>query len=307
MLSSTNPNSAVAKRVGRRKLAATAAATAAAALVVTTGVASAGPSASAATTSSSANQAEYGGTSGWTLAKTVNLTSAPAGTTYTTGVRKSTDQSYNEKSQATWGPHGLTVTAQRSGGKIVSADVMMRGVDVPPVAAIEMDVDMEGTGPGLGHAVWFRPTSGAQGEMDMLEYIGSNAGKKISGGAGKYESKSTLIRTGTSPYNLGSKAFGIAPESDGSYDGVRHYRYEFTQDSATLWVDGVEQGSVTKANFEKQNGAGSWAQFASGTHWYPRVTLQVDNGTSAKLWGTVPSSWSKSSINVSALRIYTRS
>ncbi|MFT4081942.1 MAG: hypothetical protein QM638_05105 [Nocardioides sp.] len=253
-----------------------------------------------------ASDGAYGGTSGWALSKTVDLTEQPSGTTYTTGVRTNTDQSYNRKAQATWGSDGLTVTAERSGGTIYSADVMLRGVNIPSVAAIEMDIDMQGTGAGLGHAVWFRPLTGSSGEMDLLEYVGSNAGKGISGGAGTYEAKSTLIRTGSSPYNQGSKAFGIAPRSNGSYDGIRRYRYEFTSSSVSLWVDGSLAGSITKAQFEKQNSSGSWSQFTAGTHWYPRVTLQVNNGTSAKLWGTVPDSWKSSSINVSAMRIYTK-
>lgn len=248
----------------------------------------------------------YGGTTGWGPAKRIDLTSEPVGTSYTSGVRASTDQSNNRKQNATYGKGGLTVKAERVGGVIYSADVLMRGVDIPDVAAIEVDIDMQGTGPGMGHAFWLRPIKG-DGEVDVLEYIGSNAAKSIVGGAGKYESKATLIRTGPpKTYNLGSKAFGIPPREDGTYNGLRRYRAELTKDSYSLWVDGALAGTITKDAFEKQNGAGSWAQFASGTHWYPRVTLQVGNGTSAKLWGAAPAVVN-ASITVSALRVFARS
>ncbi|TIC84806.1 hypothetical protein E8D34_13885 [Nocardioides sp. GY 10113] len=252
--------------------------------------------------------AGYGGTTGWSLVRDVDLTKEPVGTRYTNGVRTNTDQSFNRKEQASYGANGLTVTAERasSTSTIYSADVQMRGIDVPDVGAIEVDIDLQGTGAGLGHAFWFRPlTAGANGEMDLLEYIGSNAGNGDAG-PGRYESKATLIRTGTSPYNQGSKAHGIEPRSNGTYNGLRRYRYEFTKAAVSLWVDGELAGSITKEIFEKQNGTGSWSQFQAGTHWYPRVTLQVNNGTNAKLWGTVPTTWRSSSIRVAALRIYGR-
>jgi hypothetical protein len=248
---------------------------------------------------------DYGGTSGWGAATVVDLTKEPKGTTYTSGQRKTADQSSNTKDQALWGPSGLTIAAQRTPTGIVSADVLMQGVKMTAPFAMEAAVEVIGFGPGMGPALWAR----GKGEIDFFEMLGSNFSKGIAGGKGTFESKATLIYVGGTgqSYNQGQDANGIPPIAGGTtYDGLRHYRAELTDDGFSDWVDGELVWAETKAAFEKSAGAGKFSQFAAGSVYYPRLTFQVNNGTSSKLWGTAPGSWTKSTIRLGELRIYNR-
>lgn len=255
--------------------------------------------------SGSTPPANYGGSDGWAIAQVVDLTTEPKGTAYTTGNRASTDSTQNRQAQAKYGPDGLTVTAARSGSTIFSADVMLEGVTMTSPWAIEADIEMTGLGVGMGPAFWSRAKNG-KGEIDFLEYLGSNAGKGIAGGKGKFESKVTLINTGSPTYNQGQDAAGIPAGADGSYEGLRRYRAELTDDGFSEWVDGVLVWAESKAAFEKSAGAGKYSQFMAGTTWYPRLTFQAGNGTSSKLWGTVPASFLSATIRLGALRVYAR-
>lgn len=253
----------------------------------------------------------YGGTTGWILNQDVDLTVEPPGTTYTTGVRTNTDQSYNRKANATWDANGLTITAARADANstIYSADVMMRGISVPGTHALEFDVTLTNTGVGRGHAFWMRGLDG-NGEIDLLEYMGANAGNGSSGAAGTWEMKGTLIETtGGTPYLLGQKAFATPNASNAfgpagiSYDGTYRVRVEMTDTEWSYWLNGQKVNTITKSVFENTNGAGSWANVSTGP-FYPRLTLQINNGTSSTVWGFVPPDWLTSTIRLSALRIY---
>lgn len=237
----------------------------------------------------------------WTLIRNVDLTH-DTGFSYTTGVR-TTDQSYNRKAQVAFDSTGMTITAERAcdGCTIYSADVQGRQVPLPDHFKIVADITLSHVGSGMFPALWLRPAGAPNlGELDVWEYLGANVGKSN-------EMKSTVIQTGTNPYNQGSQMFPI-PKADmagGMFAGEHVWRYEKTAGSVHLWVDGTLVGSIDKTSWDAQYGAGAWhAQFENGEGWYPRFTFQVGNGSAVQLAGPIPSTWRSSTYHVSSLSEY---
>ncbi|MBK7857743.1 MAG: DNRLRE domain-containing protein [Archangiaceae bacterium] len=238
-------------------------------------------------------------TSDWVQLFAYDL-SRDEGWSYSTGVR-TTDQSYNRKEQVDFGTSGMVITAERATqtATIYSADAMARFHPLPDHFAMEADITLDTLGSGMFPAWWFRPISG-QGELDAWEYCGAYLGTSK-------EMKSTIIKTGSSPYNLGSKAFGI-PQSlmaGARFEGLHRWRYEKTPGAATLFVDGQKVGEITRAQFDAASSAGSWdSQFEAGQQWYTRLTYQVGDGANAHLAGPIPAAWRQSTMRISRLVAY---
>jgi hypothetical protein len=245
---------------------------------------------------------------GSSLLKTYDLT-RDEGWERVSGVNANRDSSYNRREQTTFGPDGMTITAERAydGATIYSSDAKGKFGPVPNHFAMEADVTLagplsNGIGSGMFPAFWFRPMSG-QGEMDVWEYIGGKIGTAL-------EMKSTMIKTGSTTYMLGQKEKGIPKSAmgSGSFAGLHRWRYEKTAGAVTLYVDGVRILQITRAELDAAAGAGSWdSQFEAGQSWYPRFTFQVGppaDGHSYNMSGPIPSAWRRSTMTISRLVSY---
>lgn len=229
----------------------------------------------------------------WTVVHTFDL-SKDEGWSYTKGVRN-TDQSYNQKANATFSKDGLLITATRasSSATIYSADVLGQFAPMPNDFAIEADVTLTGMGSGMFPAFWARPASvDSLGELDFFEYCGKYVGAK-------YEMKSNVIQTGTSPYLVAQDPIDIPKASfTGGFEGKHTWRVEKVGTTITTFLDGVK---VTTHDLSKY----PTAQFGNAAKtWYPRFTFQVGNGTGSTAAGVIPSTWLKSTMLVSRLVTY---
>lgn len=240
---------------------------------------------------------DYGGTPGWKVYRTYDLT-RDEGWSHTTGVRGTVDSSYNRKEQTTFSSAGMLITAERASdtATIYSSDAQARYAVVPNHFALEADINLGVfLGSGSFPALWLRPSGSGEGEIDIWEYMGNRIGSSLLW-------KTTLI---TTPYGSAQrqkeKALPIANAM-----GMHRWRYEKVQDKVSLWVDGQLLASITKAELDASAGAGKWdAQFESHG-WYVRLTYQIgpprDGGYNAG--GPVPAGWRKSTMLTSRLVTY---
>jgi hypothetical protein len=241
----------------------------------------------------------------WTLLNSYPMTSEPAGTTYSTGVR-TTDQSSNRKAQVVYGNTGMMITAERAsaGATIYSADVKMQGISLPNYCAVEVDVELlDYLGTGMFPAVWSRPLSAGsgnmEGERDYWEYCGAYIGQP-------QEWKSTMI---TTPYGSGQgqAVDRFAPRMPSLPGlGLATWRTEITPNTVTVFRNGTQIAQVTAAMYAQQEGSTGWTQQfeTANKTWYPRFTYQIGNGANASLAGPIPTSWTRSRMRVSNLKVY---
>lgn len=180
---------------------------------------------------------------------------------------------------------------------------------MPDYFALEADVNLaDYVGVGMFPALWWRPGTGGKGEIDGFEYCGAYIGDTANGGR---EMKMTLIETtGGTPYLLGQDQRGFGkrkanPPWNGSFAGFHRWRWEKTPNLFSVWVDGIFIDSISKASFEAQAGAGSWANTIEyGGTWYVRLTYQVGPGSASNLAGSVPAGWLSSRLIVSRMVSY---
>ena len=241
-------------------------------------------------------------TSRWQHLHTFDLT-RNEGWEFTVGTRPNVDSARYDEQQTSFGPHGMTITPMDQVGTYVTSDAKARFAPLPNYFALDADVTLGGyLGPGMFPALWLRPISG-EGELDVFEYMGGRQGTPLLW-------KSSVI---TTPYTDGvgnpvwKQVEKPLPLEDA--EGTHHWRYEKTPGRITVSVDGKRLATITREEFDAQNGAGTWESNFEQPHqqWYPRLTYQVgppSDGTSFNSAGFVPSGWTESTMTLTRLITY---
>ncbi|GGD05230.1 hypothetical protein GCM10007231_00010 [Nocardioides daphniae] len=119
--------------------------------------------------------------------------------------------------------------------------------------------------------LWFRPTDGQAGEIDLVETLGSDA---KAGRAAAHHTIHTEYGS-THKQSVRSKKFSELP---GEATGWHTYTIEKTPGKIVMWVDCVKTAEFTNANPTWYN-----AYYDVGDRWNLRINLQV-GGT----WGGLP-------------------
>lgn len=239
---------------------------------------------------------------GWVVQHKFDLT-RDEGWTHTTGVRGTTDSAYNRKEQTTFGSGGMAVKAQRASdtATVYSSDAKATFSPVGDLFRLEATIGFTGTPLGMGMfpALWLRPSGTGQGELDVWEYMPKHPSAPL-------RTKTTLIKTGTNPYNLGSaeKPLGLSA----TQMNERHtWVYEKVKGKVSVLWDGKVLASITQSEFDSKAGSGSWGQqIEAGHQWYARVTFQVGPPASGG-WdsaGPIPAGWRSTTMNVYSMTSY---
>lgn len=243
-------------------------------------------------------------TTSWKPAYSTDFSSLSGWTVYD-GQTQSNDNSVNLAKNVTAGAGGLTITGKRESGyakPYTSGEIVGRstGLVVPNYFRAEVTgtfKDESGVWPCL---LWFRPQSGgdgSNGEIDVMEWMGgmwSGTQKRVAITMhNEYGATQDSIKK---PLTLSANPW---------YDpNVPHtYTVEKVPGSITVWVDGRKISTFSGADKSWWNRI----MESSSRTWYPRITLQVDSGSTTKVVPNPLSTWQSTKIGVTSLKLWTRS
>lgn len=156
------------------------------------------------------------------------------------------------------------------GGTFYVADAKATHVPVTVPFACHIDYELDAPIPaGMWPAIpWFRPAAGSTGRGEL------DAWEKFQGHPEATRDRITLHRTGSDPktgyqganHAHVGKSLPLIPAGRGSIF------FEMTADLARTTIGG-KTITLTKAEFDKGAGAGSWDTLSA--NWYGRITLQA--------------------------------
>ena len=236
---------------------------------------------------------------GWVLQPQQIDTSVNQGWQQTNGVR-TTDSAVNRAANTRFGvgPDGdaMCITVTKTGSTYYSSDAQARFCPMPGEFVLENYFMLEapaGLGSGCFPAQWFRPSGNmygggyADGEYDLFEWKGkfynmspTHTGRwvhnLITTHNGSYSSSVNRVN------NMGAAVDAAGFNLENTW---HHIRYVVTATSATVFMNGVQVGQITRANASPITLAEFDRCFGNSHDWYFRVTYQWGIGTGADAGG----------------------
>lgn len=213
------------------------------------------------------------------------------------------DNSRNIPKNVVPGPDGLVIHGIRESGynrPFTSGEVAGTSSEmiVPNYFRAEVEaqiMDESGLWPA---ALWFRPVDHPDGEIDVMEYLG---------GLDENRQRKRIAVTMHNEYDGGHDPIKnpvyVDELSNDSLTDMHTYTIEKTPDQIKVWIDDDEH----LASYFNGDDADWWDRIMENPEreWYPRITLQIGEGSRLKIVPDPDPTWSSSAMTVRSLKLWT--